>query len=213
MDKFETFLARAGNYRSVFSSGAVKGSLGSNPTPRNTMVLLEDLPNILHPGIRDRFHSAVQRHVQTSSVPVVIVVSDTGVRGEGDDIGAGHSRWSKADEVINRRTIVPPELGAAHITEIVSVNLMLPRFSKHCSPLSRFNAIAPTFLTSALKRVRTQAGVTAVSDAVLSGIVDGVSGDIRAAIMALEFACVRVGVGRGKKRGRNGLVFQHLVLR
>ncbi|KAI0027661.1 Rad17 cell cycle checkpoint protein-domain-containing protein [Vararia minispora EC-137] len=168
MDKFETFLARAGNYRSVFNNNPAQSSSSDSPT-QNAVILLEDLPNILHEGIRQRFHSAIHRHVQRSTIPVIIVVSDAGVRGETEEVGAGPLRWSRNNEVS-----------------------------------ARFNPIAVTFLTSALKRVRIRAGAAVVSDSVLTNIVESVSGDIRAAIMALEFTAVRAGAAGSQKRGRNG---------
>ncbi|TFY76664.1 hypothetical protein EWM64_g7350, partial [Hericium alpestre] len=62
MDKFEAFLARAGSYRSVFSS--LEPMPTPTPTPSSStpvqrrLILLEDLPNILHPPTRARFHAA-----------------------------------------------------------------------------------------------------------------------------------------------------------
>ncbi|KZV62049.1 hypothetical protein PENSPDRAFT_618405 [Peniophora sp. CONT] len=216
MDKFEAFLGRAGHYTSLFStdptSSAPTSSASSKPTlsgAGRSVVLLEDLPNILHPSTRARFHTAIQKHAMSSSVPVIVIVSDAGVRGEAEEPGTSSSRWTRAtaDDTVSSRTIIPPGLGAAHVTEI------------------GFNPVAPTYLTSALKKMRERAGAQKlVTDTALANIVTGASGDVRAGVMALEFACSRA-KGAGKRsrdasggtdieattRRENALVLFHLL--
>jgi cell cycle checkpoint protein len=82
-------------------------------------VLVEDLPNILHPTVRARFHDALRAHVEGASdvAPVVLVVSDAGVRAEGDSNGGGRDR----DLVVDARAVVPPGLSASLVSEIRSV--------------------------------------------------------------------------------------------
>lgn len=107
---FATFLTRAGAYTSVFASA------------RRKVVLLEDLPNILHPAVRTRFHDALRGHVERASdvAPVVLVVSDAGVCAEGDSSGGSRGR----DVVVDARTVVPPGLSSpSHFSEIRSVRL------------------------------------------------------------------------------------------
>ncbi|KAH9996697.1 Rad17 cell cycle checkpoint protein-domain-containing protein [Russula compacta] len=154
-DAFATFLARAGAYTSVFTSA------------RRKLVLVEDLPNILHPAVRSRFHDALRAHVECARdvAPLVVVVSDTGVRAE-EASNSGRGR----DLVIDARTVVPP--GLSLFSEI------------------RFNPIAPTLLTSAVKRVAALANVRP-SLSTLHSIMEGAGGDVRSAIMTLEFACSR----------------------
>jgi cell cycle checkpoint protein len=79
-------------------------------------VLLEDLPNILHPETQTQFHEALQQYIQRSTTtyvdaaPVVIVISDAGLRGEsGDDAGAGQSTW-KTKDAVDVRSVIPPGL-------------------------------------------------------------------------------------------------------
>jgi hypothetical protein len=110
-DAFVTFLTRAGTYASVFA-----------PT-RRKIVLLEDLPNILHPTVRSRFHDALRAHVERAwdVAPVVLVVSNAGVCAEGDSNGRG---WGGRDIVVDTRTVVPPGLSSpSHFSEIRSVRL------------------------------------------------------------------------------------------
>jgi hypothetical protein len=85
-------------------------------------VLVEDLPNILHPAVRSRFHDALRTHVERALdvAPLVLVISDAGVSAEGGSNGGGRVR----DLVIDVRTIVPPGLSSASLfTEIRFVRL------------------------------------------------------------------------------------------
>ncbi|KAI0056332.1 P-loop containing nucleoside triphosphate hydrolase protein, partial [Artomyces pyxidatus] len=177
MDKFEAFLARARAYRSVFAPAH---------TPARTLVLLEDLPNILHAPTRARFHAALRAHAAAGALaaPVVLVVSDAGVRGTHDpDMSAAGGSSARREEVVDVRVAVPDGLSAGVVTEIA------------------FNPIAPTLLTPALKRLLERAGA-AVPPGVLAAVVDGAGGDVRCAVMGLEFAWAR---GRGRKgRGKGG---------
>ncbi|KAI9441232.1 Rad17-domain-containing protein [Lactarius indigo] len=156
-DVFATFLARAGAYTSIFTSA------------RQKLVLVEDLPNILHPTVRARFHDALRTHVERgpSVAPVVLVVSDAGLCVEASSNGS-----SSRDVVIDARAVVPPGLPTHLFTEI------------------RFNPIAPTLLASALKRVTALANVR-LSQSILNSVVEGAGGDVRSAIMTLEFTCAR----------------------
>jgi cell cycle checkpoint protein len=57
-------------------------------TVRKHIILLEDLPNILHSKTQDSFRSSLQALVDLpnpSITPIVIIVSDSGMRGEADD--------------------------------------------------------------------------------------------------------------------------------
>ncbi len=102
-DVFATFLARAGAYTSIFTSA------------RQKLVLVEDLPNILHPTVRARFHDALRAHVERgpSVAPVVLVVSDAGLCVEASSSGS-----SSRDVVIDARAVVPPGLPTHLFTEI-----------------------------------------------------------------------------------------------
>lgn len=102
-DAFANFLARAGAYTSIFTSA------------RQKLVLVEDLPNILHPAVRTRFHDAIRAHVERgpSVAPVVLVVSDAGLCVE-----ASSNNSSSRDVVIDARTVLPPGLPAHLFTEI-----------------------------------------------------------------------------------------------
>jgi hypothetical protein len=84
-------------------------------------VLIEDLPNILHPAVRSRFHDALRAHVERASdaAPLVLVISDPGVCADGDSNGGSRGR----DPVIDARTVVPSGLSSpSHFSEIRSVH-------------------------------------------------------------------------------------------
>lgn len=114
MEKFQAFLLRASTSRSVFDAAS------STSKPRQ-VILLEDLPNILHPETQTQFHEALQLFVQRSSsyteaAPLVIIISDAGLRGEsGEDI----NRSWKPKEAFDIRSVLPPDLlHSPYTTEI-----------------------------------------------------------------------------------------------
>lgn len=79
-------------------------------SPTRQIILLEDLPNILHAGTADAFHAALQDYINSpSSVPIVLVISDAGTRGEDpeDDAMGGRTwgRWRK--QTIDVRSVIP----------------------------------------------------------------------------------------------------------
>ena len=150
-------------------------------------MLIEDLPNILHPAVRSRFHDALRAHVERADdvAPLVLVISDAGVSAEGSSNG-GRGR----DLVIDVRTVVPPGLSSTYLfTEIRFVHLHnFALFLIGPTDAYRFNPIAPTLLASAVKRVTVLANVRP-SPNTLNSILEGAGGDVRNAIMTLEFTC------------------------
>src|ERR1700722_16415899 len=133
MKKFHSFIARASACTSIFqNSDPIPNPRPSqsSPSPENMtssvtntkprVILLEDLPNILYGPTRASFHSALQMLIE-STVPVVIIVSDAGVRG-GDLEGGG---WWKGKEVVDIRTILGPLLKSPYVTQIAYVPLFL----------------------------------------------------------------------------------------
>ncbi|KAI0689660.1 Rad17 cell cycle checkpoint protein-domain-containing protein [Cytidiella melzeri] len=201
-DKFHAFLSRAANSNSIFASTSISKTSArphelsqhpsSLPSQRSTtkyqsrrVVLLEDLPNILHPPTQAAFQSSLQSLVVggSTSSPVVIIISDAGVRGESsvDGISAPQTWKGKAREVIDVRTVLPPSLlNSPYVTQI------------------SFNPIAPTLMKRALQRLLTahfssfgrkvEKGKQPSKEAV-DLIIESSNGDIRSAIMALQFAC------------------------
>ncbi|KAF8496473.1 P-loop containing nucleoside triphosphate hydrolase protein [Russula emetica] len=167
-DSFTNFLMRAGAYTSIFTF------------TRRKLVLVEDLPNILHPAVRSRFHDALRAHIERvcDVAPLVLIISDAGVSAEGGS-NSGRGR----DMAIDSRTVVPPDLSSTSLfTEI------------------RFNPIAATLLTSAVKRVTALAKVRP-SPNTLHSILEGAGGDVRNVIMTLEFTCARL--KSRKQSGKN----------
>jgi cell cycle checkpoint protein len=93
---------RAGAYSSIFTF-----------TRRRKLVLVEDLPNILHSTVRSRFHEALRVHLERASdvAPLVLVISDAGVSAEGDS----NNGRGRRDMAIDARTVVPPELSSTSL--------------------------------------------------------------------------------------------------
>ncbi|KAF9225947.1 hypothetical protein BS17DRAFT_572394 [Gyrodon lividus] len=208
-DKFQAFLTRAMTCKSIFgtnstalqtplcgppaSSQSQPHSSTQSPTKRQ-LILLEDLPNLLHQPTQTRFQAALQsmcipaaNSSATPGPPIVIVVSDSGIRAEQPDDdtwdGAGGvgRRWAKK-EVLDIRNVLGPELlTSPYVTRI------------------GFNPIAPTLMTKALQALlsshlgpRDSSGRAnkQLPRQALDVIVESSNGDIRSAIMALQFACV-----------------------
>ena len=134
--KFETFLARASTCNNLFRdaaplasssqaapSSSTKLTQPSTNDNKRRIILLEDLPNLLHNDTKARFHEAFQSLVIDPSpnpVPIVIIVSDTGTRGEASDerLSAGSS-YREQDGVIDIRTVLPKDmLNGPYVTQI-----------------------------------------------------------------------------------------------
>ena len=116
-DKFQAFLTRASTSRSVF------GGSSSRSTARQ-VILLEDLPNILHADSRQKFHDTLRLFVQRQTsqngeyIPLVVIMSDVGTRGELEDtVGSSSFRGRKEDLEI--RSALPSDLlSAPYVTQI-----------------------------------------------------------------------------------------------
>jgi hypothetical protein len=62
-------------------------------------------------------------------VPVVIIVSDAGVRGEAGDERIAAGGWGRGKDVVDIRSVLPGELlGSAYVTQIGYVNILLGVF-------------------------------------------------------------------------------------
>lgn len=125
-DKFQAFLTRAMTCNSIFShrNTTQRHSESQSSTQRSSkrqLILLEDLPNLLHQPTQVRFQAALRSLcIPTSNLseppgpPIVIIVSDSGLRAEqpNDDTWDGGSngrRWDKK-EVLDIRNVLGPEL-------------------------------------------------------------------------------------------------------
>ncbi|KAF7318936.1 hypothetical protein HMN09_00229400 [Mycena chlorophos] len=185
--KFENFLERAATCNTVFAGP-------SSSTARRRIVLLEDLPNILHAETRARFHEAFQALAASPDpdpVPVVIVVSNAGTRGEAADerLLSGHGFGRERDDALDIYTILPRDLlNGPYVTQI------------------SFNPIAPTIMKKALNSLvsahfASQGSGTAPSKEMLDIIIETSNGDIRSAIMALQFSCIIEPPSGKRKKG------------
>ena len=200
-DTFRTFLTRATALRPLLANAVSR----SSSTEANQVVLVEDLPNLSHGPSLQSFQAAILQYLEGSpGAPLVIIVSDSGMRGEGKD----ESSWSRSDS-INIRTILPPAiLNSAYVTHVVygiSKNYLYATSSSHSS----FNPIAPTYMKPALNNMLDKlfnsltSGTKPPKD-ILDHIIESSNGDIRSAIMTLQFACVvKMPTGQGKKFRKN----------
>ena len=108
---FQTFLTRATALRPLL--GGVTSR--SSSTEANQVILLEDLPNLSHTPTLRSFQAAILHYLEgPPGAPLVIIVSDSGTRGESKD----ESSWSRSDS-LDIRTILPPAiLNSAYVTQI-----------------------------------------------------------------------------------------------
>ena len=129
--KFEAFLARASSYGNIFGS-----SSSTQTESKKRIILLEDLPNILHTDTRSQFHDTIQALLdvqQSEPVPIIFIVSDTGTRGEASDerLATGFGGRNN-DHVIDIRTVLPKNiLCGPYVTQIRYFTLSL--FALTCS--------------------------------------------------------------------------------
>jgi cell cycle checkpoint protein len=127
--KFEAFLGRASTCGNLFtstqndpkpSSSSSSSDKSSTPQPpakpkyTRRIILLEDLPNILHANTRTQFHELLHSLVvspQQAAVPIVIVLSDAGLRGEASDERLSTGVWKRdSDGVLDIRTVLSKDL-------------------------------------------------------------------------------------------------------
>ncbi|KAJ6475701.1 Rad17 cell cycle checkpoint protein-domain-containing protein [Mycena vitilis] len=201
--KFEAFLTRASTCQSIFADTERDPKLASSQSSSSTrtsarkrqIILLEDLPNILHAKTQTQFHAALQSIVTSPAVdpvPIVIIVSDAGIRGEASDERLASGSWGKdRDGVLDIRTVLSKDLlHGPYVTQI------------------GFNPIAPTLMKKALQALvsthfSSKVSGSAPSKEMLDIIIETSNGDIRSAIMALQFSCV-VDIPGSKRRKKSG---------
>ena len=137
MTKFETFFNRASSCQNFLTSVAdsrpqstqssqlqSSSSEGSRNTSGRRIILLEDLPNVLHSGTQARFHAVLRAFSEAPSeppVPIVIILSDTQTVGEANDerVARGRFRNSDGEGVVDIRTVLPRDLlGGPYVTSI-----------------------------------------------------------------------------------------------
>jgi cell cycle checkpoint protein len=126
--KFEAFLTRASTCQNIFSNIDTQSKV-TKSSERRHVILLEDLPNILHARTQAQFHEALNSLVASApanpAVPLVIIISDAGMRGEASDerISAGSER--NKSQVVDVRTVLSKDLlGGPYVTEIGYLSIL-----------------------------------------------------------------------------------------
>ncbi|KAH8096805.1 Rad17 cell cycle checkpoint protein-domain-containing protein [Cristinia sonorae] len=211
-ERFDAFVARAANCRPIFAAESTDASQASTSqsSGQKQVILLEDLPNILHEPTQQAFHAALQAVASHSShpiAPIVIIISDAGLRGESgqEDVGSNAGWRPRGKDAVDVRTVLPPSLLVSpYVTQI------------------RFNPIAPTLMKKALQHLvtthfssSTQTLSAPPTKDVLDVVVESSNGDIRSAIMALQFACISGSSGlktKGRSRGKKATVSESRAL-
>lgn len=148
LTKFETFFNRATYCKNLtFSDPSSSRSQGLNANsdkPKRQLVLLEDLPNILHPKTQTHFHDCLKAFVDSPvsepAVPVVIIISDTGLRGEARDerMASGFGFGKDKDQVVDVRTVLSRDLlQGPCVTQVMYVSFIPSTISTRLT--SRFS--------------------------------------------------------------------------
>ena len=135
MTKFETFFNRASNCQNFLDHGRPlstqpsrvepSSSQGSRNAAGRRIILLEDLPNVLHLGTQARFQAILRAYAETPPseppVPIVIIISDAQTVGEANDerVAQGRYRNTDGEGVMDIRTVLPRDLiGGPYVTSI-----------------------------------------------------------------------------------------------
>ncbi|KIO18471.1 hypothetical protein M407DRAFT_225559 [Tulasnella calospora MUT 4182] len=211
--KFQTFLERASSYHTLsftptqvsssFSLSQKSTSSTAKPTSmappssgaatphqhrkRRQLILIEDLPNIIHHSTRESFHATLNsfaNSAETTACPIVFIVSNTGSRGEAKDerAASGGGRMNKEmDDGVDVRSVIPKEL--LHGPYVIEI---------------QFNPVAITLLRKAVnalldKAFSSSSGLSPLQRPpkdIVESIIGSANGDIRSAVMALQFACL-----------------------
>ncbi|KLO11926.1 Rad17-domain-containing protein [Schizopora paradoxa] len=194
IQKFDAFLTRASTCHPLASGASTSTAANSS----RKVILLEDMPNILHPQTQESFHAALSAFIQRDqSTPLVMIISDASTRADVRDekIASGGGYGNK--DVIDIRAAVPRDLLRGPYVDEIS-----------------FNPIAATLMTKALQALlkthfassKTPKSHRQPSKDELSIIVESSNGDIRSAIMALQFSCISVSKGNKKTSGSRALL-------
>ncbi|KAF8601784.1 P-loop containing nucleoside triphosphate hydrolase protein [Ceratobasidium sp. AG-I] len=220
MTKLVNFLDRAGSYTSLSLSNAASSKSKSDSSPptskhKHKILVLEDFPSLSHPRVRSTLHTTLVRFAESSPPlasasldpssstsptqshpPLVIILSDAGLRAD-DSMNYSNSR----EDVLDVRSVLPAALvNSVYVTQI------------------KFNPIAATFMRKALSSIisshlslsapgsstksKSKTG-NAVPREILDALVEASAGDIRSAIMGVQFACT-VGQGQSETNGATG---------
>ncbi|CAG8692718.1 13936_t:CDS:2, partial [Acaulospora colombiana] len=152
------FMSRVSGLNPLASKGQK-----SQPKHSRDVILLEDLPNLHHDGTLHSFQRVVIDHLERSEIPIILIISDVGLRGEHKD----EEGWRRSSSsTIDAYNILPKStLQGPLVTTIrKGLNWVLDR---HFGEKSEYKP----------------------SKAMLDSIVESANGDIRIALMGLQFCC------------------------
>ena len=113
--KFEAFLTRAASCQNILLPPTSAKSVDRS----RRIILLEDLPNLGHLDTRAKFHAALKAIVEApdpNPVPVIIIVSDSGIRGEAGDERLANGMWRRDQD------------GAVDLYSVLSKDLLSSQF-------------------------------------------------------------------------------------
>lgn len=158
------------------------------------VVLLEDIPNILHRPTQEAFHTALENYAaEPFGAPIVIIISDASTRGQFRDERLASGSYSSHD-IVDIRSVLPASLiHGPYVTQIAYVNKNIAEKQHINFILISFNPIAPTLMLRSLQNLLAKIDIPSrmhLTKDELNLVVESSNGDIRSAIMALQFAYV-----------------------
>ena len=94
---------------------------------KHQLVLLEELPNVLHHGTRTAFHDIITSYVSSPGTqPLIIILSDAVTRGEVRDELMTQGHFRAGADVVDLRTVLPANLiNGPYVTHIRQGVLLL----------------------------------------------------------------------------------------
>lgn len=167
--KFANFLGRSVTYKPL--------SFNNESTSNRQLILIEDLPNVLELHTRQSVHDAFRTHCnqyRPFNVPIVVIISDSGVRGSGGNADENAQYGSNLNkDVIDTRAMIPNDI----------------LDGPYCITI-HFNPIAKSFLKKHLNLILDKHAqmnsFMKPHDEALDIIINSCHGDIRSAINTLQ---------------------------
>jgi len=166
---FEDFLAKADRYAPLDFGQAMS----------KRVILLEDLPNTFSssPAPLAAFRRAVQQHLTTGVHPIILIISETELRGD-----------ESYDSAFNPRKLLGPEMLEDPRVDAISFNPI--------SKTSMLRVLRSVLLEEHMEGVLTEGAVLKLAS----------MGDVRSALNGLQFSCRQLHQHHAKhgKRKRAG---------
>ncbi|GAA5842781.1 hypothetical protein JCM9279_003984 [Rhodotorula babjevae] len=241
MHRFASFLSRAGMAPALdfgpdpsdplASSSASPSSSSSSNAPPSTssrrLLLIEDLPNVSHYPTKLALRSALAQYLSSPRVtaPLVLIVSEALARPGDDEAGGGGGGWlagnGRRGESVDARGVCGVEVLEHPACREIAFNPVAPTIMRKALVRTLDRLYSPSSSSSTSSSTKLASRPTL---ATLDVLVAHSGGDMRSALMSLEFLLTegegpgatsigggagaaaggKGGKGKGRKRKRKG---------